>query len=181
MRTQRTMWMYVTALTLTVGCDEGPDALDLADLADLSDDELADLADLAADEPAAADGELPPALGDLAAAADDPAGLTCFFCPPPPAPTGPPKVINPYVSVNAQGNAILFMAAAASFIVVPGATATLQVPFSTQTFGPFALSFDTSGTQLRTNVTGAFPAGTCRIITVTNPDSAASSPVSLCR
>lgn len=173
MRTQRTaVWMCVTALTLTVGCDEGPDALDL-DLADDEDRERLDALDDLTAEPHAVDA--------LAAPADDPEAGACFFCPPPPTPTGPPKVINPYVSVNAQNQSILFMAAAASFIVTPGATASLQVPFSTQTFGPFALSFDNSGTQLRTNVTGAFPAGTCRIVTVTNPDTVTSSPVSLCR
>jgi|GEM_PF-6167339 len=64
-----------------------------------------------------------------------------------------------------------------------GATVKVQVPFSTTTYGPFPLQFDSSGAFL----VGVYdantvqPAGTCRIFTVSNPGSNPSSAVTLCR
>lgn len=172
----------LAAITLVAACDDLPEdrSVTLAALADpdLDPEVRAELAaELTAD-----DDDVDAADLDLAAPAEATPG-TCFFCPPPtsdPA-TYTPVVINPYVSANAQGNTILFMQAASSYIVLPGATVTLQVPYSLQTYGPYALSFDNSGTLVRANVSGAFPAGTCRMITVTNPNNKSSSPVSLCR
>lgn len=176
--------MSFLAATLAVGCDDDRTA-ELALLADPDLDpeiraeieaELAAAGDDDAREPAA------DAADALAAPAPDPSAGTCFFCQPPPADpaTWTPVVINPYVSTNAQGNTILFMSAASSYIAT-GATVRLQVPWSTQTYGPYALSFTDSGTQFRANVTGAFPAGSCRMITVTNPNGKTSSPVTHCR
>lgn len=121
---------------------------------------------------------------DLAAPPVDPAGLTCFFCPPPPTldpSTYVPVVIHPQVQVNQQGNTILFMDAASSFITLPGATVQLQVPGQQTTYGPYALSFDQSGTLVRANVSGGFPPGSCRSIVVTNPNNKSSAPSTLCR
>ena len=176
--------MVSAAMTLTLGCDAP-----LADreelLAVLAEDDLDPEVREHVEAMVAEEAEEAMAgLDELAAPADEGEGLSCFFCPPPP-PSDPatytPVVLNPYVQANQQGNAILFMQSASSFIVLPGATLSLQVPFSPQTFGPFALQFDMSGTQIRANVTGAFPVGSCRTITVTNPNQRTSSPVSLCR
>ncbi len=174
----------VFAWTLTAGCDAADDRAELALLAEQEQDPevRAELEALAAGEDADED-EVPGASDELAMH-DEANGGTCFFCPPPPTPdpnTTPPKVIGPYVQVNQQNQAILYMAAAGSFIALPGATVQLQVPYSTQTYGPFALQYDVSGTQIRANVTSGWPAGTCRMITVTNPNNLSSSPGSACR
>jgi hypothetical protein len=187
MRTTLCVAMVAAAMNLIAGCDVAPD--DRAELQALAAEEQdpevrAELQALAAEGAEDDDDAEVPVLDDELTADADPAGGGCFFCPPPPTQdpaTWTPVVQNPYVQVNQQGNAILYVQAAASFIALPGATLKLQVPFSTQTFGPFALSYDVSGTQIRANVTGAFPAGTCRMITVTNPNNKASAAVSLCR
>ena len=171
----------VIALTLTIGCDVDPETRAL-DIAALADDELDPEIRAEIEAELAEDDERPEALDDLR---DDPAapGNTCFFCPPPagdPA-TSTPVVLGPYVQVNAQSNPILYMQAASSFIVLPGATVRLKVPNSAQSYGPYALSYDVSGTQIRANVSGGFPNNSCRILTVTNPNNHVSSPVQLCR
>lgn len=172
----------LAALALAPGCDVDPDAraLDLESLADPDlDPEVrahieAELAEDDATRPGTVD-----ALGD-----DDYAAGTCFFCPPP-QPLDPgsytPVVQNPSVSVNAQGNTILFVQAASSFITLPGATVRLQVPGGGASYGPYALSYDVSGTLIRANVSGGFPAATCRVITITNPNNKTSAPVTHCR
>lgn len=177
----------VFAWTLTAGCDAPDDRAELALLAEQEQDpevraELERLAAAGADEDDE-DAAMVPGASDELAMHEASEG-TCFFCPPPPTldpNTTPPVVINPYVQVNQQNQAILYMAAASSFIAVPGATVKLQVPYSTQTYGPFALQYDVSGTQIRANVTSGWPAGTCRLITVTNPNNLSSSPGSACR
>ena len=64
-----------------------------------------------------------------------------------------------------------------------GATLKVQVPFSTTTYGPFTIQFDTSGAYL----VGVYdantvqPVGACRIFSVTNPDGRVSNSVTLCR
>ena len=63
---------------------------------------------------------------------------------------------------------------------------TFRVPLRDGTgtatlIGPYALSYDVSGTQVRANVSGAFPNNSCRIITVTNPNNHSSAPVQACR
>lgn len=90
-------------------------------------------------------------------------------------------MIHPQVQVNQQGNTILFMDAASSFITLPGATVQLQVPGQQTIYGPYALSFDQSGTLVRANVSGGFPPGSCRSIVVTNPNNKSSAPSTLCR
>lgn len=183
MPTKFVMSFGLAVATLVAACDDLPEdrSVTLAALADpdLDPEVRAELAaELIADE----DDDHAAAL-DLAAPTDATPG-TCFFCPPPqntdPGSTTP-VVLNPYVAVNAQSNTILFMQSASSFITLPGATVKLQVPYSTQSYGPYALSFDQSGTLIRANVSGAFPAGACRMITVTNPNNKSSSPVTLCR
>ena len=171
----------VIALTLTIGCDVDPEARAL-DIAALADDELDPEIRAQIEAELSADDERPEALGDLSDDAEA-LGGSCFFCPPPasdPA-TYTPVVLGPYVQVNAQSNPILYMQAASSFIVLPGATVRLRVPNSAQSYGPYALSFDVNGTQIRANVSGGFPNNSCRIITVTNPNNKVSSPVQLCR
>lgn len=181
--------LSLAALTLTASCDPDTEAraLDLEALADpdLDPEIRAHLeAELAAsavnDADATKDAARPGVVGELG----DPGytASTCFFCPQP-QPLDPgtytPVVLNPSVSVNAQGNTILFMQAASSFIVLPGATVRLQS--GAQSFGPYALSFDVSGTLIRANVSGGFPNNTCRTITVTNPNNKSSAPVDHCR
>lgn len=172
-------------LLLTTGCDvDDPESRALA-VAALADEDLDPeiRAQLAAelDED---DGELPGTVDGLRDDGAVEGPTTCFFCPQP-QPISPttyvPVVINPYAQPNAQSNIILYMAAASSFITLPGATVVLKDPNSASTFGPYALSYDVSGTQIRANVTGAFPNNTCRIITVTNPNNKVSSPVQACR
>ncbi len=176
--------VIAVTLTLTIACDGDPEAraLDQAALADPDlDPEIR--AQLAAELADANEGEDEDDLDQLRDD-NDAAGGTCFFCPPP-QPVDPatytPVVINPYAQPNAQSNIILYMQAASSFITLPGATVRLQVPNSTQTYGPYALSYDVSGTQVRANVSGAFPNNSCRIITVTNPNNHSSAPVQACR
>src|SRR5205814_8087422 len=60
----------------------------------------------------------------------------------PPPTSAVPIVWNPTVA-----NGKIFVDAAASFIISPGATLTLQVPFSTTTYGPYTLNWDTNGTR----------------------------------
>lgn len=172
----------VCLLSVTSGCDAPDERAELAQLAaEEQDPEVrAELEALAAEEFADED-EVPGASDDLTTPSQQ--GGSCFFCPPapPPDPNTPPKVINPYVQINQQNQAILFMAAAGSFITMPGATLMLQVPYSTQTSGPYALSFDQSGTQIRANVTAGWPPGTCRMMWVTNPNNVSSTPGSACR
>ncbi|MBK7825141.1 hypothetical protein [Nannocystis sp.] len=171
----------VIALTLTIGCDADPEAR-AHDIAALADDDLDPEIRAQIEAELADDDARPEAVGDLSDDAATPGG--CFFCPPPPAndpSTYTPVVLGPYVQVNAQSNPILYMQAASSFIVLPGATVRLQVPNSVQSYGPYALSYDVSGTQIRANVSGGFPNNSCRIITVTNPNNHVSSPVQLCR
>lgn len=169
------------SVALAFACDvDRPEALELLADPDLDPEVRAELAAEFADDDADPD----PLQGQLELATPgDPSGVTCFFgCTPAPSDpaTWTPVVINPYVQVNQQGNTILYMQAAASYIA-SGATVTLQVPGSATTYGPYALSYDVSGTLQRANVTGGFPAGTCRNITVTNPNFKSSSPVMLCR
>jgi len=171
-------------LILTAGCDVDAEsrALDIAALADEDlDPEIRAQLEAELEED---DGELPGTVDGLR---DDDAvegPTTCFFCPQP-QPISPatytPVVINPYAQPNAQSNIILYMAAASSFITLPGATVVLKDPYSATTWGPYALSYDVSGTQIRANVTGAFPNNTCRVVTVTNPNSKVSAPVQVCR
>jgi len=174
--------VMVFAWTLNAGCDGPDDRAELALLAEQEQDPevRAELEALAAAE---FDGDEDEGASDELATHAEANGGTCFFCPPPTLDpnTTPPKVIGPYVQVNQQSQAILYMAAAGSFIALPGATVKLQVPYSTQTYGPFALQYDVSGTQIRANVTSGWPAGTCRMITVTNPNNLSSSPGSACR
>lgn len=174
---RRSCFSLLAALALACDPDAAASLEALAD-PDLDPEVRAQLEAELAEEDEGHDGALQ--ADDLAAALQDPEAGSCFFCPPPPAPNAPPVVINPYVSVNGQGNTILFMSAPASYIQT-GATAKLQVPYSVQSYGPFALSFDNTGTLFRANVSGAFPVGTCRMITVTNPNNVSSSPVTLCR
>lgn len=172
----------VIALTLTIGCDVDPEARAL-DIAALADNDLDPEIRAQIEAELAEDDERPEALDDLSDGAAAQGG-SCFFCPPPPAndpATYTPVVLGPYVQLNAQSNQILYMQAASSFIVLPGATVRLQVPNSAQSYGPYALSYDVSGTQIRANVSGGFPNNSCRIITVTNPNNHVSSPVQLCR
>lgn len=190
MRTSMLAATLCALMTAIPGCDD-PDARDdlLALAAEEQDPEIRAELDALADEADADDVDDAEDAEDAEAHADelsadlDPAAGTCFFCPPPPAPDPnqtAPIIKSPYVQVNQQGNAILYMAAAGSYIA-SGATVKLQVPYSVTTYGPFALQFDVSGTQFRANVNGFFPVGSCRMITVTNPNNQTSSPVSLCR
>jgi len=177
--------VMVFAWTLNAGCDGPDDRAELALLAEQEQDPevRAELEALAAEGEGEGEAMVAGASDELAMH-EEANGGTCFFCPPPPTQdpnTTPPVVINPYVQVNQQNQAILFMAAGGSFIALPGATVRLQVPYSTQTYGPFALQYDVSGTQIRANVTSGWPAGTCRIVTVTNPNNLSSSPSSACR
>ena len=172
-------------LTLMTGCDVDSEsrALDIAALADEDlDPEIR--AQLEAELDEEDDAAFPETVDGLR---DDNAvegPVACFFCPQP-QPVSPatytPVVINPYAQPNAQSNIILYMAAASSFITLPGATVVLKDPNSAASYGPYALSYDQSGTQVRANVTGAFPNNTCRIITVTNPNNLVSAPVQACR
>lgn len=176
---RRSCFSLLAALALACDPDAAASLEALAD-PDLDPEVRAQLEAELAEEDEEHDGALQ--NDDLAVAPQDPEAGSCFFCPPPPPPdpNTPPVVINPYVSVNGQGNTILSMSAAASYIQT-GATAKLQVPYSVQSYGPFALSFDNTGTLFRANVSGAFPVGTCRMITVTNPNNVSSAPVTLCR
>jgi hypothetical protein len=58
---------------------------------------------------------------------------------------------------------------------------TLLVPWSTASYGPFAVGWDQSGTRLKANVGTSFPVGSCRIVTVTNPNGKVSNAGSVCR
>lgn len=116
---------------------------------------------------------------DLAEAGRESAG-SCFFCPPPPPSNSPPIVKNAYAADNAQSKTIMYMDAAGSYIQL-GATMTMQVPFTTQSYGPFTMSYTDSGTQFKAVVTGYFPLGTCRMVTVTNPNAQVSAPATVCR
>lgn len=171
-RVIRTLARVLPALPLLAACDPidvDERALLEAELADPETDEevqgaIAELLDLElADE-----------------GADGADGQTCFFCPPPPPTNSPPLVKNPYVAVNAQGKAILYMDAAGSYIQT-GATMSMQIPYTVTTYGPFSMSFTASGTQFKSDVSGYFPVGSCRMVTVTNPNSQSSSPASVCR
>lgn len=167
------------SVALAFACDvDRTETLELLADPDLDPEVRAELAAELADD----DEDLAADL-DLAAGTVDPSGLACFFCPPAPQPdpsTYAPIVKSPYVQLNNQGNTILFMQAAGSYIA-SGATVTLQVPNTATTYGPYALSYDVSGTLFRANVSGGFPNGTCRNITVTNPNFKTSTPVLLCR
>jgi hypothetical protein len=79
-------------------------------------------------------------------------------------------------------NSKMFVDAAGSCIM-QGATMTVEVPWSTTTYGPYALSWDDSGTRLHTPQLGPtiFPAGTCRIALITNPNNQTSNAMSVCR
>jgi hypothetical protein len=76
-----------------------------------------------------------------------------------------------------------FFVDAAGSCIMQGATMTVQIPFSTTTYGPYALSWDDSGTRLHTPSLGPtiFPAGTCRMAYITNPNGLTSSYQSACR
>lgn len=175
----------LAALSLTLGCDVDvdPDAR-ARDIESLADPDLDPEIRASIEAELAEDDDATPlaTIDEL----DDGSDLdgTCFFCPSP-QPIDPgtytPVVQNPSVSVNAQGNTILFVQAASSFIVLPGATVRLQVPGGGLTYGPYALSYDVSGTLIRANVSGGFPAASCRTITITNPNNKTSAPVTHCR
>lgn len=72
---------------------------------------------------------------------------------------------------------------AAGSCIMQGATMTVEIPWSTTTYGPYALSWDDTGTRLRTPQLGPtiFPAGTCRIALINNPNGKTSNALSVCR
>lgn len=79
-------------------------------------------------------------------------------------------------------NGRVFVDSAGSCIMT-GATMKLLVPFSTTQYGPFPLQFDDSGTRLRTGTLGptVVPAGSCRLVQITNPNGLVSTTPSFCR
>lgn len=57
-----------------------------------------------------------------------------------------------------------------------GASMRVQIPFSTTQYGPYSTSFDESGTRIRAAVPStAWPAGTCRVVYVRNPNGTEGS------
>ena len=109
------------------------------------------------------------------------ASITSFF--------GSGDASNPLCSTGtpieknlAYTNGKMFVDAAGSCIM-QGATMTVEIPWSTTTYGPYALSFDDSGTRLHTPQLGPsiFPAGSCRIALITNPNGKSSNALSVCR
>lgn len=92
-------------------------------------------------------------------------------------PNGTPYVKGPYMN---NGN--LLMQSGGSCATMPGATLTVQVPFSVTTYGPYSIGWDSSGAALRVpNMGGAIPPGSCRMLTITNTTGAQSSPKTFCR
>jgi hypothetical protein len=79
-------------------------------------------------------------------------------------------------------NGAVYVDAQASCIMV-GATMKLLVPFSTTTYGPYPLSFDETGTRLRTPSLGPsiVPSPSCRLVQITNPNGQVSNTPSFCR
>lgn len=116
--------------------------------------------------------------------ADDPVGettqaITSFFGT---GEGGAPACTTPRVTGPYWNNGRVFMQAAGSCIALTG-VARLRVPFSPLVYGPYSLSFDISGTAIKTTTIGntVFPAGTCRLVEVQNPDGSVSNLATLCR
>lgn len=84
---------------------------------------------------------------------------------------GTPTCTTPTVSGATFSNGKVYVNAAGSCIQT-GATLRLQIPYSTTTYGPYALQFDDSGTRMVTPQVGAtaWPAGQCRVVYVHNPN-----------
>lgn len=72
---------------------------------------------------------------------------------------------------------------AAGSCIMQGATMKLLVPFSVTQYGPYSMSFDASGTRLQTPSLGPsiMPAGSCRMVQITNPNGKVSSTPVFCR
>jgi len=105
--------------------------------------------------------------------------LTCFFC----NTGGGSTCTTPIIkspTFNDRGRIEMQIAGSC---IMPGATLTVTAPFSTTTYGPFALQSDSSGAFLIGvyDASVVQPVNTCRFFTVTNPNGIASNTVTLCR